>query len=199
MSFIMRWTRTTLTYPAQPAAWSFIYRFMANKSEEYPTGRLDGEVLKSFFAITGEDGDFKYTRGHERIPDNWYTRNAIDAYTIPYLSLDATNMLLQHPEFASIGGNTGTVDSFVGLDPNDVTGGVFNAKTLTEKNNLFCYAMQLTVQGVPDIISGLFTDVNAAVDKLGSALNAATNSLGCPKLNNVDKGQFDQFPGYSKK
>jgi hypothetical protein len=56
---------------AQPAAWSFIYRFMANKSEEYPSGRLDGEVLKSFYGISGEDGKFVYNRGHERIPDNW--------------------------------------------------------------------------------------------------------------------------------
>lgn len=184
---------------AQPAAWAFIYRFMANKSEEYPSGRLDGEILKSFYGVTGEDGSFVYNRGHERIPDNWYTRNVIDAYTIPYLNLDTTNMLLQHPEFASIGGNTGTVDSFVGVDPNDLTGGVFNAATLAQNNNFFCYAMQLTIQGVPDIISGLFTDTNAAVDKLGSALNAATNSLGCPKLNNVDKDQFKQFPGYTQK
>ena len=172
---------------------------MANKSEEYPQGKLNGEVLKSFFAVTGDDGNFQYNRGHERIPDNWYTRNIIDAYTIPYLNIDTTDMLLQYPEFGSIGGNTGTVDSFVGVDPSDLTGGVFNAGTLAKGNNLFCYAMQLTIQGVPDIISGLFTDVNAAVDKLGSALNSATNSLGCPKLNNIDKNQFDQFPGYSKK
>lgn len=183
---------------AQPAAWSFIYRFMANKSEEYPSGRLDGEVLKSFYGITGDDGNFKYTRGTERIPDNWYTRNIVDAYTIPYLELDTVNMLLQHPEFGSIGGNTGTVDSFTGVDPADLTGGVFNAATLAKGNNLFCYAMQLTVQGLPDILSGLFTDISAAKDKLGAAINSATNSLGCPKLNNIDKHQFDKFPGYTK-
>lgn len=183
---------------AQPAAWSFIYRFMANKSEEYPSGKLNGEILKSFYGITGDDGSFKYTRGTERIPDQWYTRNIIDAYTIPYLNMDTLNMALQHPEFLSIGGNTGTVDSFVGVDPSNLTAGVFNAETLTKGNNLFCYAMQLTIQGIPDIISGLFTDVNAAVDKLGSALNAATNSLGCPTLNNIDKDQFNQYPGYTK-
>lgn len=42
----------------QPAAYTFIYRFMANKSAEYPEGLLNGDVLKSFFSITGEDGDF---------------------------------------------------------------------------------------------------------------------------------------------
>lgn len=50
---------------AQPAAWSFVYRFMSNKSEEFPAGKLNGEVLKSFYGVTGEDGNFQYNRGHE--------------------------------------------------------------------------------------------------------------------------------------
>jgi hypothetical protein len=33
----------------QPVAYTFIYRFMSNKSAEYPEGYLDGNVLKSFF------------------------------------------------------------------------------------------------------------------------------------------------------
>ena len=46
---------------ASPAAWSFIYRFMANKSSEYPQGQLGGEVLKSFYGITGAYPNFVYT------------------------------------------------------------------------------------------------------------------------------------------
>lgn len=45
---------------ASPAAWSFIYRFMANKSEQYPQWQLNGEVLKSFYAITGDYPNFVY-------------------------------------------------------------------------------------------------------------------------------------------
>jgi hypothetical protein len=56
----------------------------------------------------------------------------------------------------------------------------------------------LAIQQVPDLISGLFLDINAAVDKLGSVLNDATNSLGCPNLNNISKSGFDAYPGYSK-
>ena len=104
----------------------------------------------------------------------------------------------QHPEFASIGGNTGTVNSFVGIDPANLTGGLYNAGTLFEGNNLFCYAMQLLIQGTPDILSGLFTDTNAAEDKLGSIINAESDSLGCPKLNNIDKDQFNKYPGYTQ-
>lgn len=183
---------------ASPAAWSFIYRFMANKSEEYPYGRLDGDVLKSFYAITGDDGDFTYTPGHERIPDNWYTRNVADPYSILFLNQDTLIMAAQYPEFLSIGGNTGTTNSFVGVDPEDLTGGVFHADKLLEGNNALCYGMELTIQETPDILSGLFTDTNAAVDQIGAAFNNATDSLGCPKLNNVDKNQFSQFPGYTK-
>ncbi|KAK4574868.1 hypothetical protein LTR86_001710 [Recurvomyces mirabilis] len=183
---------------AQPAAWAFIYRFMSNKSEEYPEGQLNGDLLKTFYAISGEDGAFTYTPGHERIPDNWYTRNQLDAYSIPYLTLDTLSMSLQHLEFLSIGGNTGTTNSFVGLDPEELTAGVFNAATLAEGNNALCYGLQLTVQELPDLLSGLFTDISAAQDKLGSVLTNATGSLGCPKLNSVNKDQFAQFPGYTK-
>jgi hypothetical protein len=41
-------------------------------------------------------------------------------------------------------------------------------------------------------------DINEAVDKLGSVLNKATNSLGCPKLNNISKSAFDDYPGLTK-
>ena len=63
---------------ASPAAWSFIYRFMANKSAEHPEGLLDGETLKSFYSIRGNYPNFVYTPGHEKFPDNWYKRNLID-------------------------------------------------------------------------------------------------------------------------
>lgn len=171
---------------------------MANKSAEYPMGRLNGEILKSFFSITGSDGDFTYTPGHERIPENWYTRNLVDYYTIPYYSIDANTMALAYPEFLSVGGNTGTVNSFVGLDPANLTGGVYDAETLTEGNNALCYGFQVGVQALPDLLEGLFTDVDAAADAIGAAVNQATDSLGCPQLNTVVKGQFDQYPGYAK-
>lgn len=57
---------------------------------------------------------------------------------------------------------------------------------------------ELTIQQAPDLLSGLFLDVNEAVDKLGSVLNKATNSLGCPELNNISKHAFDKYPGLTK-
>lgn len=183
---------------AQPAAWSFIYRFMSNKSAEYPEGRLNGEVLKSFYGVTGDDGNFVYTPGTERIPDNWYTRNALDQYTIPFLSLDSNTMLLQHLEFGSVGGNTGTPNSFVGIDPGDLTSGVFNADTLTQGNNLMCYGLELSIQETPDILAGIFTDDTNPLNKALSALGDAANSLGCPTLTQINKDQFSNYPGYTQ-
>ena len=42
-----------------------------SKSEAYPEGYLSGNVLKSFFAITGSpEAGFVYHEGQELIPDN---------------------------------------------------------------------------------------------------------------------------------
>lgn len=183
---------------AQPAAWSFIYRFMGNKSAEYPAGKLDGEVLKSFYAITGDDGNFTYTPGYERIPENWYTRNQLDPYDVLFLNQDTTAMLLQHLEFASIGGNTGTPNSFVGVDPEELTDGVFNAQTLTQGNNLMCYGLQLAVQELPDLLSGLVTNLAAAVNQVSAPFGNATEKLGCPELTKINMDQFNKYPGYTK-
>lgn len=96
-----------------------------------------------------------------------------------------------------MGGNTGKVDTFTGVDLTNLTGGVYNAQTLLQGNNLACFGLQASVQFLPDLISGLLTDVTA-MDLLGSALNNATGSLGCPKLNEINKDQFAQYPGYAK-
>ena len=174
---------------------------MANKSAEHPTGLLTGSTLKKFYSVTG-DGTaakpFSYKPGWETFPDNWYKRHPLDAYTIPYLSVDTNVMALQHPEFLSVGGNTGTPNSFVGLDPGDLTGGVYNTPTLLQGNNAICYGLELTLQEAPDLLSGLYSDVNAAMDKLGTAIQNATHALGWPTLNNVGKGQFGKYPGYTK-
>ena len=39
------------------AAFTFIYRFMSNKSAEYPEGVLNKDVLKSFMAISGPENN----------------------------------------------------------------------------------------------------------------------------------------------
>jgi hypothetical protein len=55
----------------QPAAYTFIYRFMANHSAENPTGKLTYDVLQSWFGVQGSNGNYKAVQGTERIPENW--------------------------------------------------------------------------------------------------------------------------------
>ncbi|KAL9049782.1 MAG: hypothetical protein Q9162_007029 [Coniocarpon cinnabarinum] len=186
---------------ASPAAYTFIYRFMANKSEEHPEGRLDRNTLMHFYSMTGESGNFQYTPGYESIPDNWYKRNPDDDYTIPYFTCDALNQIKDHPQFASIGGNVGKTNSFVGLDPADITGGAYHAEDFTTSPDAFpCFAFQLLQESAPDLLEGILTDVTPAVNQLSDAISSAIAAGGfdCPQIKNLQYGQFGQFPGYTQ-
>ena len=179
----------------QPAAYTFIYRFMSNKSAEYPEGYLDGDVLKSFFGITGDSGSFTWTEGSEKIPDNWYKRAIGDEYTIPFFNSDLTAAALEYPQFLSIGGNTGTVNSFTGVDLEDLTGGVYNLQTLGEGDNAACLAFQFSQQAAPDLLKGLFSSITAPLSQLNTALSNVFSELSCPELKAIDTSQFANYPG----
>lgn len=108
-------------------------------------------------------------------------------------------MAKEHPEFASIGGNTGKTNSFAGVDPKDLTGGVYDLASLFEGNGLLCFALELTIQETPDLVSNLFMDIEGAVEKITSTFGNASDSLGCPKVSSGSKKQYEKFPGYTKK
>jgi hypothetical protein len=88
--------------------------------------------------------------------------------------------------------NTGTPNSFTGVDIQSLTGGVFNGVTLLEGNNLACFAYQLAAQAEPDVALG-------ALDALTGAVGKAITSLGCPQLQAIDEAQLEAYPGYTKK
>lgn len=182
----------------EPAAYTFIYRFMSNKSAEAPEGILNQDVLKSFFSITGQPGSFVYTPGNERIPDNWYRRAIGDEYTIPFFNLDVLAAAQAYPEFISVGGNTGTTNSFTGVDLSDLTGGVYNTQTLLQGNNLACFSLQFAQGAAPDLLKPIFSNIAAGVAALNTAFSSALAPLGCPQLSSIDQSKFSQFPGYSK-
>jgi hypothetical protein len=183
---------------AQPGAWAFVNRLMNNHSDDQPEGYVNGEILKTFYSITGEDGNFNYTAGHERIPENWYKRNAADEYSLLSLATDLATMVVKYPIFASVGGNTGTVNSFTGINPSDLTNGVFNAKSLLEGNNAFCFGLRVTMQVLPEPIKDVLVNVLGLLDNATSQLTRAAHTLGCPQLLSVDKSQFAKFPGFTK-
>ncbi|PBP27410.1 Cloroperoxidase [Diplocarpon rosae] len=179
----------------QPAAYTFIYRFMGNKSAQYPDGYLNSDVMKSFFSITGNPGNFKWTEGYEKIPDNWYKRAIGDEYTIPFFVADLAAAALQYPQFLSIGGNTGKVNTFTGVDVTNLTGGVYNAGSLAQGNNAACFAFQFAQQVAPDILKGLFSTITAPLAQLNTAFGKVFAELSCPQLKAVDTSQFKNYPG----
>ena len=183
----------------QPAAYTFMYRFMSNKSETYPEGRLSKDVLRSFFAVSGPEDNPVYTKGYERIPDNWYKRAIGDEYTIPFFLLDVLAAAEHNPQFLDIGGNTGTVNSFTGLDLANITGGLYNGATLAENDNFACFAYQLIIQAGPDILQGLDSDLQKATALLEQAVAKGSTGLECPQLQSIDKEnlmeQYNKYPG----
>jgi hypothetical protein len=175
----------------QPAAYTFIYRFMANHSAENPSGLLSETVAKSWFGITGNSGSYVAKQGWERIPDNWYKRAIEYPYDNAYFVADLANAALLHPKFLSIGGNTGKVNTFTGVDVNNLSGGLYNAQTLAQGNNAACFAYQFAAQAKPDIAL-------AALSKVTDAVSSLTGALSCPQLKSIDKSQLQQFPGYTR-
>jgi hypothetical protein len=120
-----------------------------------------------------------------------------DEYTIPFFALDLNTIALEHPQFLDIGGNTGTPNSFTGVNLDDLTGGVYNAKNLLEGNNVACFAFQAAVLEAPDLLKGLVEDVTGAVSKIVDGLGNSLVELGCPQLEKLDQSQFEGFPGYA--
>jgi hypothetical protein len=155
----------------QPAAYTFIYRFMANKSAEYPEGILNQDVLKSFYSIIG------------------------DEYTVPFFFSDLLAAAEKYPQFLDIGGNTGKTDTFTGVDIQDLTGGVFNAATLLQGDNAICFAFQALQQAAPDLLKGLVTNVAGTMNQLDGEITNLLSGLVCPELNSYDVSQFDKYPG----
>ena len=149
---------------------------MSNHSAEYPNGILDKETLKSFFAITeADDGTLTYTPGYERIPDNWYRRplGEENDYDPVDFALDLVRIAAVVPEAVSVGGNTGTVNSFTGVDLGDITGGAYQTSDLLNPTKFVCFFYQLTLALVPDFLRS--ESLGAA---LGGALTLLQNQIG---------------------
>lgn len=53
-------------------------------------------TLKSFFAVSGEEGNLTYNKGWEKIPSNWY-RAPVD-YNLVDLNMDLVSLVAKYPE-----------------------------------------------------------------------------------------------------
>jgi hypothetical protein len=165
----------------------FAYELLANHSAEYPRGFLEPAVFESFFGYKRDkNNQLVFTYGSERIPDNWYRRADADAWTLTDILISTGQQCLSYPSNCAVGGNTGTVNSFSGVDLGDITGGLVNSvEDLQDPARLGCFLSQVIQADVPSFLSNVAAPsaVNAVLDLIPSVLMPALAPLGdCPNM-----------------
>ncbi|KAK4896475.1 hypothetical protein LTR27_005691 [Elasticomyces elasticus] len=173
------------------AAFTFIYRFMANHSAEFPEGKLDKDVLKSFMSIQGSEDNLKWVPGNERIPSNWYRRNTLDAYTIPYLLTDVLYFTAANPQLTLVGCNQGKVDTYQTIDATTLSNGAYTAEQAA--SNPICFATEFARLEIP-ALTGL---ASTLLSPLTSVLNTVSKNLNCAKIGSVNTTALALCPGFS--
>lgn len=203
---------------ARNAGYAFSGRLLSNHSQEHPEGQLSTlplsplhpiarltlgirkpaakDVFKSFFAVYEEDGELVYKKGWERIPENWY-RVSTD-YGLVELNTDLVNWVAKYPSLGSVGGNMGEVDTFAGLNMDDITGGVLNAASLLEGNNLLCFSMEVVKTFAPNALATLFKSLETVIDLLDDAIADPLINLSCPAFKDMTMGGADLFSGLTE-
>lgn len=193
------------------AAFTFIYRFMSNKSAENPEGVLNQETLKSFMSIQGDGDAAQWVQGHERFPgsithqattatqsnsepaDNWYKRNDADQYSIPYFETDILFIARKYPEILGIGCNQGAVNTFKTISPNSLTNGAATLSALT--SNPICFGIQFLEAGAQSLLG--ISD--AQESQLMKALSGASSAAKCGNnpIKTTSLTQLKNCPGMS--
>ena len=184
-----------------PAAYMFVINLMSNHSAAEPSGWLDGEMFKTFFAVEGEYPNFKWLPGQERIPENWYRRPSTQMYDAANVNSDVAVQYGAYPDSFRLGGNMNGVNSYAGVDLSDLTGGVFNMEGLFDVNNPMagCFMAQFVQALIPDAAGGLLGALSPVTKAVRSLIS--TNilpfaaDLNCPTVAKFDQTLFNKFPG----
>ncbi|KAK5163810.1 uncharacterized protein LTR77_010484 [Saxophila tyrrhenica] len=185
---------------ARNAGYLFITRLFASYDQGSSEGVLTHDTLKSFFGVRGDGSNMRYKEGWERIPSNWY-RNPVD-YGLTQLNLDTVQLVSKYPELGNIGGNTGSTDSFTGVDMDDVLGGVLNADQLLEDNSLMCFALEVVKLASPNYLNNLYSTLAEPLELIKNSLATPLLSLSCPEWRDLTMGGKpllaaleNEFPG----
>jgi hypothetical protein len=97
----------------------------------------------------------------------------------------------------SIGGNTGTVDSYAALDLGNFAGGIYNSANLLEGNNIWCFVFQTLISEAPDVLKDGYSDPSGPMSSLLDSVNTLIGNFACPKIEKLNEEQFAQYPGAS--
>lgn len=189
------------------AGYLFLGRLLSNHTKQHPEGILTQATLRKFFAVQEDSkGELQYREGHESIPENWYRTKT--EYGLAALNADIVSWVLKHPELGryvfsttktsalplklilgpSIGGNTGTLNSFSGLNLQDITSGVLNASSLSEGNNLLCFVFEVLKTFLPNSLSPLLSTLEVPINLVTDTIAAPILSLACPAWKDLTDG-----------
>jgi hypothetical protein len=98
-----------------------------------------------------------YTYDLERIPDNWYRRSQKDPWTLADILISTGQQCVSYPDNCPVGGNTGEVVSFSGVNLGDISGGLVNSvEDLQDSNRLDCFISQAIQADVPSFLDNVF-------------------------------------------
>ncbi|KAM0714459.1 hypothetical protein Q7P37_010246 [Cladosporium fusiforme] len=189
---------------ARNAGYFFIGRLFANHTSDSTEGVLTHEVMQSFFGVYNtSNGSLEYRQGHEQIPSNWYHTH-VD-YGLVQLNLDTVAMIAQYPELGSIGGNVGKVNSFTGVNLDNILGGVLNATQLLESNNLLCFVLEIIKMASPSYLSNIYATLDKPLELITKLVSAPLLSLDCPAWDDLTMGGqplwealAERYPGANK-
>ncbi|KEQ98114.1 hypothetical protein AUEXF2481DRAFT_2094 [Aureobasidium subglaciale EXF-2481] len=183
---------------ARNSGYAFTGRILSNHTQQNPLGgHLDKHIFASFYAVYEENGQLVYRKGHEQIPANWY-RLPMD-YGLVELNMDLVEWFMKYPVLASIGGNLGKVDTFAGVDLHDVTGGILNATSLLEGNNLVCFVLEIVKTFSPNSLSSLFKTLEAPLQLVNKAILDPLLDLSCPAFKDMEMDGTDLLSGLLRK
>ena len=181
-----------------PAAYNFVINFMSNHTAEEPSGYLDGEQFKTWFAVTGEYPNFQWLPGQERIPDNWYRRTSTNQYNAANVLEDLGVQFAAYPDSFRLGGNTNGVNTYEGADLTDLTGGAFNNADLLSPNTngAACFYAQAIQAITPAFLIGRDGIVGAVTSLINEYIKPFAGAVNCPVIDEYNESLFGRFPGY---
>lgn len=86
-----------------------------------------------------------------------------------------------------------------------MTGGLLNAQTMLEGNNLLCFVFEVVKTAAPNSLSTIFSIIDAPLKLITDSLGSALLNLSCPAFGDLlvggqrfDDGIKGMFPGASK-
>jgi hypothetical protein len=98
----------------------------------------------------------------------------------------------------------GKVDSFIGLDFTDITGGVLDATSILEGNGLICFVLEVVKTFAPNSLSTLFKTLATPLELVTETVAVPILSLACPEFEDLKASGTDlwakliEFPGAAK-